>query len=138
MDINAIAEATASALVGAMATDAWTYVRTRAGNIIGRGRPNEEANALVELDDMRAMLTEASPESLHEVARDVKAELRGQIRSRLRNDPSFAEEFSALADEIASRTGPERSTTNVTQYGKSEGNSTFYQIGHDYHGNEGR
>ncbi|MBG0568411.1 hypothetical protein [Actinoplanes aureus] len=132
LDFNEIAGAAASAVVTAMATNAWSDVRTKFARILGRGESSDEEEALTELDGMHSTYAAARPELKPEVARDLTAELRGQLRSRLRGDASFAAEFEALAEEISNHLGKSGGGLTVNQYGQSEGKSTFIQVGHDY------
>jgi hypothetical protein len=132
VDISEISSAAASAVVTAMATDAWSVVRVKLARVLGRGDSSGEEEVLAELDEMHSMYAEALPESQSEVARDLTAELRGQLRSRLRSDPSFAAEFEALVEEISNHLGERGGGSTVIQHGRSEDNSTFIQVARDY------
>ena len=134
MDINEIAGAAASVLVTSMATDAWTYTRSRIGQMFGKHQSSQDQESLEDIDGMQAALVQAPVSERTEVARDLEAELRGLLKNRLRQDPAFAAEFAAFAEEISEQLGDRSGGNTAIQYGKSEDNSTFFQIGRDFHG----
>ncbi|BCY06151.1 hypothetical protein [Actinoplanes sp. L3-i22] len=131
VDINEVATSVASALASSMATGIWIYARERVAQILGNGA--EERAVLSDLDNMQAALTQAPAEEKESLSVIAEAEIRGQLKHRLRRDPKFAAEFAALANEVSLRISSQPSGT-VFQHGKSEGNSTFFQVGRDFHG----
>src|SRR5512142_494899 len=99
-DVPALAQTGVAVIVSAMATDAWQQVRGRLGRLFGRGRADQEAQALAELDETRTAIEAAATD---DAAREAQAELRGQLKARLRQDLQLAEQFDALVKEIAAQ-----------------------------------
>lgn len=131
MDVNEIASRAATALVTAMVTDGWPWVRDRVGRLYKRRAAGDESEVLVDLDEMQERYLAAEAGSQAETARDLTSELRALIRTRLRSDPSFAAEFEALTSEITSRIGEPGATPNVIQSGHATGFGTVMQAGRD-------
>lgn len=132
MDLTGLAEAASSALAAAMATDLWDLFKARAVYAVGGSKDDDAGVLSAELDGLRGQIMSAAPSDRADVVREVAAELRGQVRARLRNDPEFAVEFQALAEEILSRIDIKSSGNTVNQYGKSSDSSSFFQIAGDY------
>ncbi|MCG6492789.1 hypothetical protein [Kitasatospora sp. A2-31] len=86
----------ATTVVGLMATDAWTQVRTRLAALFGRGRNAEEVSA--ELEEIRVEVVRAGDDA--EVIEDSTAEVRGRIRRLVRQDPAAAAELHAILTEF--------------------------------------
>ncbi|WP_395296885.1 hypothetical protein ACF9IK_28145 [Kitasatospora hibisci] len=86
----------ATTVVGLMATDAWTQVRTRLAALFGRGRNTEEVSA--ELEEIRVEVVRAGDDA--ELIEDSTAEVRGRIRRLVRQDPATAAELQAILDEF--------------------------------------
>ncbi|WP_380284253.1 hypothetical protein [Kitasatospora purpeofusca] len=108
----------ATTVVGLMATEAWTQLRSRLAGLLGRGRDAEEVSA--ELEEIRVELVRANGDT--ELVDDQTAEVRNRIRRALREDPQAAMEFRSLLVEFT------KGTTNITVY-----NNTI--TGGTHHGN---
>ncbi|MFF2658689.1 hypothetical protein ACFVUH_15105 [Kitasatospora sp. NPDC058032] len=89
----------ATTVVGLMATEAWTQVRSRLAGLLGRGRDAEEVSA--ELEEIRVEVVRADGDE--ELVGDQTAELRNRIRRLLRQDPQAAEELRTLLEEFTPR-----------------------------------
>ncbi|MFE7193592.1 hypothetical protein [Kitasatospora sp. NPDC057541] len=89
----------ATTVVGLMATEAWTQLRSRLAGLLGRGRDAEEVSA--ELEEIRVEVVRADGDE--ELVDDQRAELRNRIRRLLRQDPQVAEELRALLEEFTPR-----------------------------------
>ncbi|MFJ4097774.1 hypothetical protein ACIPYS_39955 [Kitasatospora sp. NPDC089913] len=92
----------ATTVVGLMATEAWTQLRSRLAGLLGRGRDAEEVSA--ELEEIRVEVVRADGDA--ELVGDQAAELRNRIRRALRQDPQAAAELAALLREFAPRQQP--------------------------------
>ncbi|GAA1389224.1 hypothetical protein GCM10009639_16690 [Kitasatospora putterlickiae] len=112
----------ATTVVGLMATEAWTQLRSRLAGVLGRGRDAEEVSA--ELEEIRVEVVRADGDA--ELVDDQAAELRNRIRRLLRQDPEAAGELRSLLEEFTSR------ATNITVYSNVvEGGThgTVFQVG---------
>ncbi|MFF8775510.1 hypothetical protein [Kitasatospora sp. NPDC015120] len=89
----------ATTVVGLMATEAWTQLRSRLAGLLGRGRDAEEVSA--ELEEIRVEVVRADGDE--ELVGDQTAELRNRIRRLLRQDPRAAGELRELLAEFAPR-----------------------------------
>jgi hypothetical protein len=128
LDINEIASAAAAAVATTMATDVWNTARAALARMLGKGNADQEKDALAELDDMRAAYTSGGHPG---VQSDVTAELRGQLRSRLRSDPSMAAELEVLTEEIARRMPARETRPSVSQFAQADHHSTIVQAGNN-------
>jgi hypothetical protein len=127
LDVVALAQAGATALVGAMATDTWTQLRTRVARLLGRDDAAEQQAALDQLDDTRAAVDSAKDK---EQAREAEAELRALLKARLRSDPTLAAQFAVLVEEVrAQLAGP--APTTVSQRARADRGATVIQSGRD-------
>ncbi|MET8702652.1 hypothetical protein ABZW10_27890 [Kitasatospora sp. NPDC004723] len=125
----------ATTVVGLMATEAWTQVRSRLAGLLGRGRDTEEVSA--ELEEIRVEVVRADGDE--ELVGDQTAELRNRIRRLLRQDPGAAVELRAALDEFAPKQ-PEptgRSVQNTFSGGTMSG-GILIQAGTVEHQNIGR
>ncbi|GAA2802828.1 hypothetical protein RMN57_09715 [Kitasatospora sp. CM 4170] len=86
----------ATTVVGLMATDAWTQVRTRLAALFARGRGAEEVSA--ELEEIRVEVVRAGHDA--EAVEDSTAEVRGRIRRLVRQDPAAAAELQEILEEF--------------------------------------
>jgi hypothetical protein len=128
LDINEIAGAAAAAIATAMATDLWNTARTRVATMLGKGNEGQVTDALAELDDMQTAYTSAGRPG---VENEVVAELRGQLRSRLRSDPSLAAELQVLTEEISRRLPASEPSPSVVQIADAKGHGSITQAGRD-------
>ncbi|MFF2353635.1 hypothetical protein ACFVVL_28100 [Kitasatospora sp. NPDC058115] len=108
----------ATTVVGLMATEAWTQVRSRLAGLLGRGRDTAEVSA--ELEEIRVEVVRADGDE--ELVGDQAAELRNRIRRLLRQDPQAGGELRALLEEFTPR------TTNVTVYNQTISGGTHYGV----------
>ncbi|WP_328957596.1 hypothetical protein [Kitasatospora purpeofusca] len=106
----------ATTVVGLMATEAWTQLRSRLAGLLGRGRDAEEVSA--ELEEIRVEVVRADGDA--ELVGDQAAELRNRLRRLLRQDPRAAAELDALLREFTPRQQP-----GVTVYNQTISNGTF-------------
>ncbi|MER7704413.1 hypothetical protein ABTX81_16175 [Kitasatospora sp. NPDC097605] len=86
----------ATTVVGLMATEAWTQLRSRLAGLLGRGRDAEEVSA--ELEEIRVEVVRADGDT--GLVDDQTAEVRNRIRRLLRQDPQAAGELRSLLEEF--------------------------------------
>ncbi|MFB6894526.1 hypothetical protein ACFCX4_35110 [Kitasatospora sp. NPDC056327] len=96
----------ATTVVGLMATDAWTQLRSRLAGLLGRGRDSAEVSA--ELEEIRVEVLGAGGDT--GLVDDQTAEVRNRLRRVLREDPGAAAEFRSILLEFT------RGTANITVY----------------------
>ncbi|MFC9689060.1 hypothetical protein ACFTSF_11010 [Kribbella sp. NPDC056951] len=127
MDFGELAQTGATALVTAMATGAWEQLKDRVVRLFGRDDSDEEQAVALELEHaLTTIRSAADPQA----KLDVQAELRGQLRQRLRTDPAFAADFQVLVDEINRRL-PQTDRPTVRQKGTADRGGTVIQAGRD-------
>jgi hypothetical protein len=100
MDVVTLAEAGASAIVSAMATDVWTGARSEISSLFGyedQEKVNAENKRLDALAEELATSTE----------RDVQNRLRGFLEARLADNPAIMSRFLELTEEIYGKLGIE-------------------------------
>jgi hypothetical protein len=97
-ELAALAAAGGSALVGAMATDAWQATRSRVARLFGRGGPHRQVSIAAQLDDNAALVAQA--EDPDEVRQRLAPVWRLQLEALLRQHPNAEDELRALVAQI--------------------------------------
>jgi hypothetical protein len=93
-----LAGAGGSALVGAMATDAWQATRSGVARLFGRGGPARQSAIEAQLDDNATLVAQAgNPE---EVRASLVPVWRGQLEALLREYPDLAEDLRGLVAQV--------------------------------------
>ncbi len=87
----------ATTVVGLMATEAWTQLRSRLAGLFGRGRDTEEVSA--ELEEIRVEVVRADGDT--ELIGDQAAELRNRLRRLFRENPGAVAELRAVLAEFS-------------------------------------
>ncbi|MFJ9648415.1 hypothetical protein ACWEPM_16535 [Streptomyces sp. NPDC004244] len=139
--MDPIVLAAGTALVGAMASDAWQHARDATVALWRRARPaSDEARTIgTELDVLRTRIRAARAEA----DEDTEEALRGAWRLRLQHllaaDPALAAELRLLLDEhltpaAAPEAGrPGAAGPTVTQTVEAHDNSRVFMAGRDQH-----
>ncbi|MFC5668419.1 hypothetical protein ACFP3U_36360 [Kitasatospora misakiensis] len=125
----------ATTVVGLMATEGWTQLRSRLARLLGRGRDAEEVSA--ELEEIRVEVVRADGDA--ELVGDQAAELRNRIRRLLRQDPQAAVELRALLEEFTPR--QQSGSTVYNQISGGTFNGSVIQagrIGHNHQAPPGK
>jgi predicted metal-dependent RNase len=125
-DPVALAQGGATVLVTAMATDLWTQVRRQVARLLGHGDDAAADSLEQELEESSVALRSATDDVQ---ARDVQAELRGVLRTRLRADPELAAQFQALIEEV--RAQLPATAPVVKQTATADRGSVVIQAGRD-------
>jgi len=100
MDEITLATAAASALVGAMATDAWRQARDGLVALWRRVRPDRAERIGTELETLHAQVLDARAEDAPaEVLQGLEMTWRGQLGALLQRDPHAAAELRRILDE---------------------------------------
>lgn len=125
--LGELAAAGGSALVGAMATDAWQATRSKVAGLFGRGGSARRSAVEAQLDGNAALVAQA--EDPDEVRRSLVPVWRLQLEALLREYPGVEEELRALVAQVRqvlpapqqswvqTNIARERATQNIVQHG---------------------
>ncbi|MGH3802017.1 MAG: hypothetical protein ACRDTD_18155 [Pseudonocardiaceae bacterium] len=94
----ALAGAGGSALVGAMATDAWQATRSGVARLFGRDGPARQTAIEVQLDGNAELVAQAR--DAEEVRRSLVPVWRLQLEALLREHPDVVEELRVLVAQV--------------------------------------
>jgi hypothetical protein len=130
MDVAQLAQAGATSIVVAMATDSWKFVRDRMAALLGRDDEARQRLEAEELEKSHLLLVAADEGTLTGVRREVEIELRGLLKARLRDDAGLATELSAFLEEIRERIGAP-APASVHLQATVDGSGTVIQVGRD-------
>lgn len=101
-ELAGLAASGATTVVGLMASDAWTQVRTRLARFFARdGAEGAQEAAGDDLERSREELAEARQAQDAGTEDDVRAEWRLRLRRMLQADPAAADELRRLLAELA-------------------------------------
>jgi hypothetical protein len=136
MDIAQVAQTLATALVGAMATDAWGQIRSRAARLWSGGEPGWEREINEELEAARHALVAADEDERARRAEALVNDLRGQLKERLRHDLDLADPFDRLATAITEQARQAQRVIAVSQHATAGDHGTVILVGHDLIGHD--
>jgi hypothetical protein len=126
-ELAELAAAGGSALVGAMATDAWQATRSGVAGLFGRGGSAQQAAVEAQLDGNAALVAQA--EDPEEVRRSLAPVWRLQLEALLGQHPGVEEELRALVAQVClalpaaqqswvqTNIARDRATQNIVQHG---------------------
>ncbi|MFF4787927.1 hypothetical protein ACFY3E_42255 [Streptomyces griseorubiginosus] len=140
MDEIALATAAASALVGAMATDAWRHGRDGLVALWRRVRPERAEQIGTELETLHVQVLDARAEGAPEVLQGLEMTWRGQLGALLQRDPHAAGELRRILDEQlapALEPGEREHVYRVIQNVTVHGGNDINVAGRDVHKNQG-
>ncbi|MEV4283653.1 hypothetical protein [Actinoplanes xinjiangensis] len=127
-ELLALAGSAASALVGAMAGDAWGAAKAGVARLLGRGDQAKTAVVEGQLERTRSEVESAGANG--EVVRGrQEAVWAGRLEDLLIERPAAASELRALVEEIGSVAGS-RSAGHVVQHATASGNAQQAVQGH--------
>ena len=99
--LTALAGAGGTALVGAMATDAWQTTRAGVARLFGRGGPDRQAAIETQLDSNAALVAQAEdPSEIDEIRQSLAGMWRLELAALLRRHPEAEDELRALVAQI--------------------------------------
>jgi hypothetical protein len=111
--LAALTTAGASAVVAAMATDAWRSVRSGVARLLGRGQPDRVAALERELEESRADLERLEGDARQRAATSKEAALRSALAELLTEQPQSRE---ALVELLTLAYAGNPSVSTVTQF----------------------
>lgn len=112
--LAALAAAGSTALVSAMATDAWTSVKQGFARLLGRGDPERVEAAERRLERSRQELARRSGGELEQARADQAVAWKARLTDLLEDDPARATELRALIEAVSAQAPP--SDTTVVQH----------------------
>ncbi|TCC26894.1 hypothetical protein [Kribbella speibonae] len=107
-----------------MTTGAWEQIKERVGQLFKRGKEHDGD----ELERALELVKDAGADERRAIV--AEAELRGELRQRLRTDPEFAAGFKILLDELR-RELPQPTQPSLHQEGYATRGGTVIQAGRD-------
>ncbi|EST21108.1 hypothetical protein [Streptomyces roseochromogenus] len=139
MDEIALATAASSALVGAMATDAWQQARDGLVALWRRVRPERAERIGNELETLHTQVLDARAEDAPaEMLRGLEMTWRAQLGALLQRDPQAAAQLRRILDEqlLPALEPGEREAYKVVQ--TVHGGTGHYVAGHTININDNR
>lgn len=132
-----LAGAGGTALVGAMATDAWQATRSGVAGLFGRGGADRQAAIEAQLDGNAALVAQAGDPD--EVRASLVAVWRLQLEALLREHPDVVEELRALVAQVRAALPAPQQTWVQTNIARDQATQNIVQHGtlHVHHGGHG-
>ncbi|MFG2040427.1 hypothetical protein [Dactylosporangium sp. NPDC048998] len=123
VEIGALAGSAATAIISAMAGDAWSWVRAELSKLLARSDKAREREEIARLDTFRAELATVAE-------RDVHNRLHGYIEARLGDDTALRDPLFALIQKIYIEVGIDPPDVLTAQQANAS-NSVVVQAGGD-------
>ncbi len=127
-----IALAAGTALVGAIATDAWQQVRKEVTGLWRRVHPQEADGIGTQLEELRLQILLARRDGDARTENALEGAWQVKLQQLLRAEPTLAAELQRVLDEVLTPalTPAERTRIGtIIMTGSSHDSSTFTQIG---------
>ena len=126
-----IAASGGAALVGAAATDAWSYARTEFARLLGRGDSQREEIAARKLDGLAREIEQAEPAQRDEIRARRQAAWQVRLEDLVEDDTAVANDLAAVVERLRELLPAEQnawvqnitaSAPNATAQGVQHGN----------------
>jgi hypothetical protein len=130
--MDPVVAAFGTALVGAIATDAWQQVHEAVAGLWHRVRPRRDDGIGAELDELREQVLVARRDGDAGTERALEGAWQLRLQQLLRADPALAAELRRVLDRVLTPalTPAERARIGtIIMTGNSHDSSTFTQIG---------
>lgn len=128
--------AAGTALVSAMATDAWQQARNAAVTVWRRASPQRAEAVGADLEVVRAQVLAARAREDEDTEQALAGSWRIQLQQLLDEDPGLADELQRLLDDhLVPATRHDERTDNpaVVQDARLRGSGRIIQVGRDAH-----
>jgi hypothetical protein len=127
--VDPITQAAGTALVQAIATDAWQQVKQAVAALWRRAHPGHVDQVGGELEELRrqVILARADGDARTEHALEGAWQLR--LQELLRADPELVEDLRQVLDQVLTPAAAQAGTGTIVMTGTSQDSSTFTQIG---------
>ena len=99
--LAALASAGATALIGAIATDAWQGARAGFVRLLGRGGDTRGAAIAAQLDEDAGTVTRTGPDETDQVRQELLPVWRRRLAQLLADDPDAEAELRELIAEVS-------------------------------------
>ena len=130
--MDPIAQAAGTALVQAMATDAWEQVKRAVAALWRRVHPANVGEVAGDLDELRAQVVRARADDDGQTERALEGAWQLRVLELLRADPALAADVRQLVDQVLTPALPDAGQARIgtiLMTGTSRDSSTFTQIG---------
>jgi hypothetical protein len=131
--MDPVVTAFGTALVGAIATDAWQQVHEAVVGLWRRVNPRREDEHIgAELDELREQVLVARRDGDAGTERALEGAWQVQLQQLLRADPTLAEELQRVLDQVltpALTPAEQARVGTIIMTGSSHDSSTFTQVG---------
>ncbi|MBW1597748.1 hypothetical protein [Streptomyces sp. JJ38] len=131
-----LARAAGTAVVGALATEAWQSARDGLMGLWQRVHPERAEGVGAELAASRDELLAAREAGDELAEEELRTEWQARVRRLLVERPELADELRVLLDELRPAQ-PEQAGTTVTLNATASGRARVYQAGRDQRVGEG-
>lgn len=125
-----VAALAGTAIVGAMATDAWSYVRTRCAALLGRHAPSEGQEVLTLLDAFEQALDSSGPTQRDVLVRTFTDRITTILAAVAHRSQESAADVRALSEEARTAPAGRPSHSNLT-YRNIKAQGDFIWSGRD-------
>ena len=130
--MDPVVAAFGTALVGAIATDAWQQVREAVISLWRRVHPQKADDIGTELDELRDQVLLARRDGDTDTERAFEGAWQVRLQQLLRADPALADEMRRVLDQVltpALTPAEQARVGTIIMTGSSHDSSTFTQIG---------
>jgi hypothetical protein len=130
--MDPVVAAFGTALVGAIATDAWQQVREALTGLWRRVHPRRGDDVGAELDELREQVLAARRDGDASTERALEGAWQLRLQQLLRADPALAAELQRVLDQVltpALTPAEQARVGTIIMTGSSHDSSTFTQIG---------
>lgn len=131
--MDPVVAAFGTALVGAIATDAWQQVHEAVTGLWRRVHPRREDDSIgADLDELREQVLVARRDGDARTERALEGAWQVRLQQLLRADPALADELQRVLDQVltpAITSAEQARGGTIIMTGSSHDSSTFNQIG---------
>jgi hypothetical protein len=130
--MDPMVQAAGTALVQAIATDAWQQVKQAVTGLWRRVRPGHADQVAGELDELRQRMLEARADGDSGTEQALEGAWQLRLQELLRNDPALVADLQQVLDQVLAPALPRAGQARIEAFlmtGTSRDSSTFTQIG---------
>jgi hypothetical protein len=127
--MDPIAQAAGTALVQAIATDAWQQVKQAVTGLWHRVRPGPADLVGGDLDELRTQVLRARADGDAETEQALERAWQLRLRELLRADPALAVDLRQVLDQVLAPAAGQGQAGAIVMTGISRDTSSFTQIG---------
>lgn len=125
--MDPVVQAAGTALVQAIATDAWQQVRQAVAGLWHRVYPGQGDRLGADLDELRAQVVQARADGDVQTEQALEGAWQLRLQQLLGADPALAADLRRVLDQVLTPAAAQAGTILMT--GTSRESSTFTQIG---------